>query len=74
MNGFIKSFNTNDGKGSISPREEKRELIHFQSDLNNVHMLDLKPGDRVSFDIIKTDGMMSAINITKSVIKKLPLF
>lgn len=76
MNGFIKSLNLNKGQGSISIENGDQELMFYQAALSWIQIIELKLGDKVSFDIIETNNReLNAINITryKSIKRKLPL-
>ncbi|HEX6218185.1 MAG TPA: cold-shock protein [Sphingomicrobium sp.] len=63
--GTVKSFDANEGRGSIKPETGGDDLCFERSALLWESRLSPKPGDRLSYDLAHTNGVASAVNLAK---------
>ena len=62
--GTIKRL-TDKGFGFITPAGEDKDLFFHSNDLNDVQFNDLKEGDKVTFEVEKTEKGLNAVNVSR---------
>ena len=65
MTGTIKTI-TERGYGFIAREGEAKDLFFHSKDLNGVMFDELKPGDKVSFEVAQGEKGPSAVNVTRA--------
>lgn len=63
--GTIKRL-TDKGFGFITPAGEDKDLFFHSNDLNDVAFNDLKEGDKVTFEVEKTEKGLNAVNVSRA--------
>lgn len=63
--GTVKSFDVNEGRGSIKPDTGGEELRFEHSAFSWESRHSPKTGDRLSYDLAHTNGDASAVNLAK---------
>ena len=63
--GTVKSFDENEGRGSIKPETGGDELRFESSAFLWESRISPKAGDRLSYDLAHTNGEASAVNLAK---------
>ena len=61
--GTVKWFNPNKGYGFITPEDETKDIFVHSSALENSNIRILIEGQKVSYNIAKNKGRISAVNI-----------
>jgi len=64
MTGTIKTL-TERGFGFIAREGETKDLFFHSNDLNGVSFIDLKVGDKVTFNVVEGEKGPSAKNVTR---------
>jgi len=61
--GTVKWFSPNKGYGFITPEDETKDIFVHSSALDNSNIRILIEGQKVSYNIAKNKGRISAVNI-----------
>lgn len=61
--GTVKSFDENQGRGSITPEQGGEELRFERSAISWEPKVAPKSGQRLSYDLTEKDGRTSAVNL-----------
>ena len=61
--GTVKWFNINKGFGFITPDEGGKDMFVHISALQNAGIASVEEGQKVSYDVAKNKGRLSAVNI-----------
>ncbi len=64
--GVVKWFDNEKGYGFISAKEGNDVFVHHSQVKEKTHNKDLHEGESVTFDVLKTEKGLNAINVQKT--------